>query len=329
MRKVFLALFAVLVAMSSCNKTEVGQDEMKGSINFELDMENQEENLKGGVAPGVLPVYVNELTLTATPANGNPAVTEVFKAELSSTVDKVTLDNVWYGTNTFVASTTPMFFDYTHEGHAGPIQQKIAALTGLSHINGSQVDPANGIFTVQESATAGLKTTAELATGLRIIPPYAIFNGSTTGVVDAFSPDATYPITMTTDYGRLILTFEFEHGPINYYAKLFVNGNDVGGYDQFFLASKRNAALYWSGPNAINDAELDLELKIYSSEDPDLEVNSFDLNSIPNNNFKVQSGKDKWVNIIVSEKAVRASDPSLAQFTWIWAPLDGGDVIIE
>ncbi|MBK3516957.1 hypothetical protein [Carboxylicivirga marina] len=344
MKKLFFVAIAMM-ALIACDKTDdVGKD-LRGDIRFNINTGTAQEDLKGAVAPGVLPVYVNSLSLTATPLNGNVPVSDVFSAGTVADPSEVTLANVWYGQNTFTATTTPLYFtDLADPDFNNVVRPAIKSAIGLNNVNVKMVDPVNGMFCIRDSHPGSTYTTTEMSGALRQVPPYVEFTGETTAVINHEFEQNNGDITidMGTENGRLITTFEFEDaGAKNYYAKLFYNdGNvekDISVYLQYFIAGANKSALYWSGVNAIDGAKMSLRLEIYSSEDTGndpsnhVKVNEFNLMDpavIDQDILMVDKGVDKWVKIVVSEDAIKTESPLKSMFTWDWTTDDSGDVVI-
>jgi len=311
--KVLSVLLVFGVAVASCQKDDdiTNLEAKKGQVSFNMQSTAVPCGMQKSSAierPESFPVFVNQMTITATAAAGVVSKDFQFADEGEGEMAM----SPYLGTNNFHAVThveTPVYPNWLGSAEDG---------FGVSGFY--PVSDHNILYYVNK---------------LRAISPYIVFTGGVNNQLITEAP-STVDMNMTTLNGRLIASFSFEvsdNDPnmVGYSAKIAMttDGGDetyaisLDGYD---LASDNYdcGMMYLSNERCVAGKKVDVTIKIYEGTSL---LKTITLTGENADKFKILPGKDRLVKVVIGKSTVSVSDVSF-NFTWDWDTQDD-DITIE
>ncbi|TRX71568.1 hypothetical protein [Carboxylicivirga sp. M1479] len=327
MKKVFLFAAAAALVFSACQKEDRVSDTKTTDVQFNVVDGLTETGLKSGdLNRGSIPVTVSEMSILA--ESVHPDVSADFTiVDDASGMAAPMLSDVWYGTNVFSATTkattiaTPSYGD--HKVFFGD----------MIYPSGVYKEVAPGLVAFTDVRPGGSWSPTVMAEQLRTnVVPYVEFSGESSPIVinDAYAVSPTQiPIHMSTTFGQLIVTFEFEKPSLidNYHARLFyqepVDMNNVGvdydylkirnNWDRFFTSNENLGTVYWSNADATVGKCLPIAVEIYSYEGGNYVPVKWIM--LDTDYTKIEAGTSKWVRVVVNDEALM-TNVDMFNFTW-------------
>ncbi|GEM_PF-6757272 len=360
MKKRFLILAITIVGLYSCEKSEnVTTNGETTTVKFAPAIEapdSKDVGRSNGMisgsqigAEGNVLAAIDKFFIEAN------AMGEVFKSEFyvrgeaydSNTHTDVSIKTL-VGPNTFRLYTTSKM--ETAENDPRGTERD-----GFSAWN--RFDYSKPVFNSYKSKYGLIETTEQAAKALRMLPPYAEFEGTAERVVKA-TDTKPVDVLMKAKHGRFIATIEFEENSdllMKYSAKCKMtikNANENAGIapavvSDVLLGYDNNVSTvpftwFYATNSKINeDAAIELKIDIYKGGQPgqtsgeilksytianQTAVNilgSGKYNPKVSSLFKVDNGVDKWIRIIIRESAVSVETGNLFDITWDWDEADG------
>lgn len=336
MKKVLLFAAVVAMMLSACQKDEEVGGVKTTDVHFNVVDGLSDTGLKGGdINRGDIPVTVTAMELKA--ESVHPDVIDQYNiVDDGSGGEKPVLENVWYGTNVFKATTTAVTPPIPTTG-----DHKIF-FGNVTYPSGVYKEVVPGLVAFTDVRPGGSWSSSEMAQELRTnVVPYVEFSGESAPVVidDAYAANPTsINIPMSTIYGQLIVTFEFESGAgiQNYHARLFYQmpTNEAGldyeylkirnNWDRFFTSENNLGTIYWSNADATAGKCLPVAVEIYSYEGGNYVPVKWIVLDIEHT--KIIGGVSKWLNVVVKADAIQAD---LQMFTFTWDPWTNQDDLLE
>ena len=313
---VMIALFALVA--SSCQKTEVYNDELTTSVVFKPVMEEDLTINKSNVNRDVLGndfvnVAIESMTLSAKLINSTYEVSNIFNIVETGGDDVIRLNDVALGTNIFRATTT----SYVEIPATDPFATES---DGFSSYNQS--------FPTSNS----IKTTEATVEALRAIRPFVEFIGETEQLVtynsECESDCNDVILNMEAQQGRWIATVEFASSNIaaNYEAKVKVthNGGPMGPAPARTVSiSEGNpfAWFYMTHQQCDENLFITMVIELKDKYSGNI-VRTWTLDTNTHEDeIAVENGVDRWVKIVISEDALKSGCVDFT-FNWEWSDED-------
>ncbi|MCK5788555.1 MAG: hypothetical protein KAH32_06130 [Chlamydiia bacterium] len=317
MKKLVLAI-AVVASFASCEKQAKQVETGMLSITPLVEGTNNVDKKSGDVERGTTPVYVSGIEVTT---NMNGLTTDnhfnIVEDGAPGAASGYVIEDVPLGMNTISAVTNPaddvrtrrVFFTTSSDAHH-------AALWNASEAWGA---------IVAEAVKLGYWWANKY--NVDNVPPYAIYEGSTTALL-VDDEVADVHLDMDTDYGRSIYSIGFENVyDLNAYnveiSSKFYDKNDNEVYNHQVVIDRGNQATMglWSDELSVEGAYIKLELQWRADGASDV-LKSAEV-IIP-----IRAKKDMYSKIVINRTSFVVEQTGL---TFSYDPIVPGDedIIIE
>lgn len=339
----FLTVITLVSILYSCNETKVEEQDLRADVKFNLLVEEDNE------------MQIKPTNKSAT-IEGNPILDRdaLEKCKIKESIKELKI------TATHAAETNSKNYTVADgEGETSismnnlPVGNTHFLVETESYVQTPETDPNGSDCDGFSSGTSYsidydvLKekykwcpdiltpvSSANLAECLRAIPPFVQFKGETDEHLNFCETNQScnkIDVTMYPKQGRMIATVAFENCELAKHYKAsckFIHDCDDSYAPEKltwinYVDQPVEAWFYLSNESVVEGKSCKLEIRlyeensIYASHTWVLDEN----NPKVGDNLKIENGKDKWLDVIITEEGLRSTCNTF-DLTWIWGTED-------
>lgn len=311
----FLLIALIALAVTSCTKTEVYNDELKTDVVFK-PMIQDNTTFKSfinrdslGASNDIIAHSIQELDIVATHLNSGYSVSDNFIVVDNGDHGVAKLNGVVVGENRFDVST---------ESYINQTFNRFSFGNQISNNSPFNTKPINN--------------TEDLVYCMRLVSPFVEFEGTTVQNVtynDCATDCNEVEIDMNAKQGRWICTVEFENPDLldNFKASVKVN-NNIPNTNQtsgttWVTDQHQFAWFYISHEDANEGTDISIDIGLKGNRNGG-NINEWTLsytddgNNTNDDDIAIKAGIDRWIKIVIKESSIKTSCTNFS-FNWEWS----------
>lgn len=319
MKKLVLSI-AIIAGFASCEKKAEVLGTGSLNINAIVDANSTDEVGKKAVVSGVnrgetIPVYVGDITVETTSAGGATSTTFELEGDGTGVTGEMNIPGLPIGVTQLTATTAPVLRQEENGDYEVPfyLRKSDALWTpgGTSDLHIQWATQGNVLERIRQWTAAQFKVDYE-KTAFPIYAKY--YNAKDISATVVYNEPADISIPMTTDYGRLMVTFVNEavwdgtsadHIAEAYSIRVTANTSaNPTKIAQEAYTTDEILYSYWSNSESVDGAKIFYTIE-WLEKDSDVVLRTEQLD------LSIEALQSKWVNVIIMNDSYRTDEQAL------------------